>query len=368
MIMHLDMDAFFASVEQLDHPQYAGKPLIVGGGMRGVVVTASYEARVFGVHSAMPVAMAKKLCPQGIFIHGSHGRYSEISRKIMGALRSFSPIVQKASIDEAYLDATEAISRAGDPIKAAKAIKMAVAQASGGLTCSIGMAPAKFLAKICSDLDKPDGITILRPEEVDDFLVNLPVGKLPGVGSGMAASLLNFGIATVGQARALSREFLWARYGKFGQVLYDRARGIDPRNVHENLPAKSEGSERTFATNIRDRNTLNEILLKQARRISDSLQTRGQAGRTITLKIKFSDFTQITRSRTLEYRISSAKEIFQTAAAILRAIRLPQPARLIGISVSGFDPRPEQLPLPGLGELHRQQIMPREQKLRGEAI
>lgn len=344
MIMHLDMDAFFAAVEQMDNPGYAGKPLIVGGKERGVVSTASYEARKFGIHSAMPMATARKLCPQGIFISGNYQRYSQISRRIMDCLRDFSDCVQPASIDEAYL----ALKASCDPFAQACAVKAAVSATSGGLTCSVGVAPVKFLAKICSDVHKPDGIFVLQGDAVDSFLVGLDVRKIPGVGARMAASLLSFGIATVGQLRKLSLEFLAERYGKFGIVLYERAHGIDRRTVHENPPPKSEGRERTFATNIRDRSTLERCILEQAEKVSQRLTTQNLRGRTITLKIKFADFRQITRSRTLEMRINASRDIAMVAQELLSETCLSQPVRLLGICVSGFDPRPEQLFLPGV--------------------
>lgn len=341
--MHLDMDAFFAAVEQLDNPDLAGKPVIVGGRERGVVSTASYEARKYGIHSAMPMATARRLCPDGIFVPGRYDRYSRISRRIMDCLRDFSVCVQPASIDEAYLAMPDA-----DPFAQARAVKAAVASVSGGLTCSVGLAPVKFLAKICSDLRKPDGIFVLRPQEVENFLLRLNVRKIPGVGAKMAASLQSFGISTVAQLRELSLEFLEQRYGKAGISLHERARGIDRRCVHENPPPKSEGRERTFAADIRDRKKLESCIGEQAEKISQRLQRQGLKGRTITLKIKFSDFRQITRARTLETRIDSSADIALTGRAILAETKLPQPVRLLGICVSGFEPRPEQLFLPGL--------------------
>lgn len=344
MIMHLDMDAFFASIEQMDNPEYAGKPLIVGGRERGVVSTASYEARKFGIHSAMPMATARRLCPQGIFISGNYQRYSQISHRIMDCLRDFSICVQPASIDEAYL----AFDDNSDPFDRAKAVKTAVAAASGGLTCSVGIAPVKFLAKICSDIHKPDGIFVLRPEDADRFLTGLDVRKIPGVGARMAASLSSFGISTVGQLRKLSLEFMAERYGKFGIVLYERARGIDRRVVHENPPPKSEGRERTFAVNIRDRSELERCIREQSEKVSQRLIRQNLRGRTVTLKIKFADFRQITRSRTLEIRINAGSDIALVALELLSETRLAQPVRLLGICVSGFEPRPEHLYLPGI--------------------
>lgn len=352
MIVHLDMDAFFASVEQMDNPQLREKPVIIGGGERGVVATASYEARVYGIHSAMPAAQARKLCPHGIFIHGRHHRYSEISRRIMRALLEISPIVQPASIDEAYLDASSVSASFANSLDLALAIKAVVSRASGGLTCSVGIAPVKFLAKICSDANKPNGVCILEAADVEPFLVLLPVEKLPGVGKSMRRSLKSIGIDTVGQLRQLSRDFMLARYGKFGALLYDRAYGIDLRTVHAPLPPKSEGVERTLEKNTRDRDFLSSLLASYARKISDRLKKNRSRGRTITLKIKFADFQQITRSRTLDFRTDVPEIIFETANKLFLAENLPQPVRLIGISVSGFMPRSEQLPLPGLGPIN----------------
>lgn len=348
MILHLDMDAFFASVEQMDNPSLRGKPVIIGGGNRGVVATASYEARVFGIHSAMPIATARKLCPHGLFIHGRHQRYSDLSARVMEVLGAFSPIIQKASIDEAYLDVSGIGHLWPNYMELAQAIKKRVAQATGGLTCSIGIAPVKFLAKICSDINKPNGVFILMPESVPTFLARLEVKRLPGVGKSMATSLAGIGITTVEQLCRLSREFLISRYGKWGAVLHDRAHGIDTRPVHENPPAKSESSENTFDEDITDSEILEVSLLRHAERVGEALRKQGLAGRTITVKIKFSDFRQITRSKTIQSRINASQTIFEIARVILHNTLLTQPVRLIGLCVSGFDARPEQLVLPGI--------------------
>lgn len=350
MILHLDMDAFFASVEQMDNPDLRGKPVIIGGDVRGVVATASYEARVYGIHSAMPVATARKLCPQGVFMRGRGWRYTEISQKVMASLHKFSPIVQAASIDEAYLDCGGMGNLERSWEELACAIQAEVGRATGGLTCSIGIAPVKFLAKICSDLNKPAGYFILRPHEVDDFLAGLPVGKLPGVGKRMAASLKAFGINRVRELRGLSREFLVARFGKCGLALYERSHGIDPRPVHENLPAKSESAEGTFAADLQDREKLRAALLAHAEKVGNRLRRHGYAGRTITLKIKFSDFRIITRSQTLARRTSSTRAIYMAGCELLEREPLPKPVRLIGIGVSGFEERAQPLTLPGCGE------------------
>ena len=294
MILHLDMDAFFAAVEQMDNPELRGKPVIIGGGLRGVVSTASYEARVFGVHSAMPIVTARRLCPQGIFVHGRRRRYAELSRAIMTALGDFSPLVEPASIDEAYLDAT-GLTRLFGPLEELIArIKTRVAEVTGGLTCSVGAAPVKFLAKICSDVNKPDGVFILRPEEVDAFLLPLEVGRLPGVGRRMVGSLRDLGIVTVAQLRRYSPEFLEGRYGKWGRALYERAHGIDPRPVTPERPVKSESAECTFERDTRDREFLVRMLLAHAERVGASLRRHQLSGRTITLKVKFADFRDAT--------------------------------------------------------------------------
>ena len=347
MILHLDMDAFFASVEQLDNPGLKGKPVIVGGDRRGVVSTASYEARRFGVHSAMPIATARRLCPRGVFLRGRYDRYSELSHRIMDALRDFSPAVEPASIDEAYLDASGLERLFGDSAELARAVKARVAGVTGGLTCSVGIAPVKFLAKICSEVNKPDGIFILLPEEADAFLAGLAVTRLPGVGKRMAASLAGLGITHVAQLRALSRDFLERRYGKWGLVLHDRAHGIDPRTVTPAHEVKSEGAERTFARDVRDRGLLARALFAHAERVGARMRRNGLAGRTVTLKIKFADFRQITRSRTLGGRTDATRTIFETARGLLEEEPLGQPVRLIGLSVSGFEAPAEQLLLPG---------------------
>lgn len=346
MIVHVDMDAFFASVEQLDNPSLRGKPVIIGGGQRGVVSTASYEARKYGIHSAMPAALARKLCPHGIFLHGRYDRYRELSHIIRNTLREFSPVVEAASIDEAYLDF--GLRSYGEAHEMGLALKARVRQATGGLTCSVGMAQVKFLAKICSDINKPDGIFILHPKQAQAFLDSLPVERLPGVGRHMAASLHALGISNVGQIKELSLDFLSLRFGKWGEALYGRARGLDNRRVHENEPRKSEGAERTFAADVRGRAPLRDALAAHAMRISESMRRHGHAGRTISLKIKFADFSIITRSCTIAENTDSSDIIYAAACSLLDNEPLPQPVRLIGISVSGFEQRPMQLFLPGV--------------------
>lgn len=349
MILHLDMDAFFASVEQLDDPSLRGRPVVVGGsGGRGVVSTASYEARRFGVHSGMPIATARKLCPGGVFLPGRRARYAELSRGVMAVLRDFSPLVEQASIDEAYLDATGTERLFGTVDRLVARIKANVRETTGGLTCSVGVAPVKFLAKICSDINKPDGVFILRPEAVDAFLCALPVRRLPGVGRRMAEQLASMGIVRVEQLRRVSAESLGARFGKWGVELHERAFGRDARQVTPEHEARSESSETTFERDTRDRAFMERILMAHAERVGASLRAQGIRGRTVTLKIKFADFHQITRSHTLSMPVASTQTLFEVGCRLLRAEPLPQPVRLLGLGLSGFDDAPVQAVLPGV--------------------
>jgi DNA polymerase-4 len=343
-ILHLDMDAFFASVEQLDIPEYRGKPLIIGGGARGVVSTASYEARRFGVHSAMPLFQARQLCPHGIFIPGRMHRYQEKSREIMTILDRFSPLVEPASIDEAYLDLTGLEHLSGSIRTIAKAVQRTILDETG-LTCSLGVAPVKFLAKIASDLHKPAGLTILAHEEVAAFLRTLPAGKIPGVGRRTLEILETLGIRTAAEISRLPPAFWRKRLGKFGDMLCLRAQGIDPRPVEPHLVPKSESAENTFAVDTSDREELDAWLLRQSERVGHSLRRQNLAGRTITLKITFSDFSQKTRSRTLGQPTNLTRIIYETARALLAELPLERPLRLIGVGISHFGQETRQLAL-----------------------
>ena len=357
------MDAFYASVEQLDNPELRGRPVIIGEGERSVVATASYEARKFGVHSAMPVHMARRLCPQGVFLAGRRGRYVEMSGIVMGVLRNFSPCVEQASVDEAYLDASGLERLFGTVEALATRIKAAVREATGGLTCSVGAAPVKFLAKIASDVRKPDGFFMVPPDAVAAFLGPLPVGKLPGVGGHMQASLARLRVQCVADVLRWPAEFWEARFGKAGILLHQRARGVDPRPVQPFTPPKSESAECTFAEDTKDKAILHRWLMAHAERVGTSLRRQGLSGRTVTLKIKFADFQQITRSRTLPRATASTQTIFDVAVALLRHTPLPRPVRLIGVGVSGFDAHPEQLTLAGV-PMHTTGASPEEEARR----
>jgi len=334
-IVHVDMDAYFASVEQLDDPSLRGRPVIVGVGDRGVVSAASYEARAFGVRSAMPVVQARRLCPQGVFVPGRYARYAELSRIIMACLGRFSPLVEPASIDEAYVDMTGSATLFGGPEDYGMAMKREVRSATG-LSCSVGVAPVKFLAKIASDFRKPDGLTVIRETDVQGFLEVLPVEKIPGVGRRTREALALLGVRTAGDMLVHPREFWERRLGKHGPELYDKARGIDPSPVRLSREVKSISAENTFEADVSSREALAVWLLHQSERVGRQLRKKGLLGRTVTLKLKYSDFTQITRSKTLAEPTDCDETIFAAARALLDGVPLGRPARLVGVGVSGF--------------------------------
>lgn len=344
-ILHIDMDAFFASVEQLDNPELRGKPVAVGGSSnRGVISAASYEVRKYGVHSAMSVVKARQLCPDIVLVPGRMKRYGEISRLAMGVLREFSPTVEKASVDEAYLDGT-GLERLFGPIdEVGRQIKVRMKEVTG-LTCSVGAAPVRFLAKIASDMDKPDGMFIVHPHEVHDFLHSLPVKKIPGVGKKLVDILLRLGVRTCGDVLKRDRDYWVERLGKYGGALHDRARGIDPNGVVVSSGAKSCSAENTFHEDTNDREVLTKWLLAQSERVGGDLRRHDYKGRTVTLKVKFSDFKQITRSKSLDTRTDNTALIFETACDLLKQVELRRAVRLIGVGVSNFDVRVRQVNL-----------------------
>ncbi len=338
-IIHIDMDAFFASVEQLDAPELRGKPVIVGVGARGVVCAASYEARVFGVRSGTPVPVAQRLCPQGIFLPGRRARYVELSRRVMESLSVFSPLVEPASIDEAYVDAAGLERLFGSIENIGHRMKEAVYEATGGLTCSVGASTVKFLAKIASDMQKPNGLSVIYPQDVPAFLLTLPVERIPGVGKKFAADLRTISVRTGADVQRLPEEFWQRRFGKAGVQLWHRAHGNDTRTVTALAPPKSESAENTLESDTWDMEILTRALLAQAERVGASLRQQKLRGRTMTLKIKYTDFQQITRSRTLPQNTNTTQDIFSTACALLQENPLPKAVRLIGLSVSGFEER-----------------------------
>lgn len=343
-ILHLDMDAFFASVEQHDDPTLKGKPVIIGHDQRGVVSAASYEARVFGVRSAMPVAEARRRCPHGVFLPGNRRRYSEVSRIVMTTLENVSPLVEPASIDEAYVDVTGTETLFGPPETLGRRVKQMIREATN-LPCSVGIAPVKFIAKIASDYDKPDGLTVVGEQDVAVFLADLPVGKIPGVGKRAEQTLARLGIRVVGDILNYPPDFLERHCGKWGLILYEKAHGRGSATVCPSREAKSVSAENTFETDTANRERLTAWLLLQSERIGRELRQEGLFGRTVTLKIKFNDFRQITRSRTLPEPTNSDGTIFAAASALLDAETLPKPVRLIGVGIANFGREPRQLSL-----------------------
>jgi len=336
MIIHVDMDAFYASVEMLDNPRLKGQCVIVGGtSNRGVVSAASYEARKFGVHSAMPVFQAKRLCPRGIFIPPRMSRYKTVSRSIMAILKSFTPLVEIVSIDEAYMDLQGSPQTMGTSRDIAAKIKTKI-HAQTGLTCSVGMAPVRFLAKIASDLEKPDGLTIIYPAEVPDFIATLEIQKVPGIGKKSTQTLHRLGIRYLGDINRYPREMLQKRLGKWGLRLMNLSRGIDPTPVSTQRDHKSVSAEQTLATNTMDTHFLKQIMLQQSQRVSKQLRKMDVRAKVITLKLKHDDFKQVTRRTTISVPTQSTETIFQEAVSLLEQYQLNQKVRLVGVGASGF--------------------------------
>lgn len=343
-ILHLDMDAFFTSVEQADDPALRGKPVVIGQSLRGVASAASYEARKFGIRSAMPIAQAVKLCPHAVFLPGRMSRYREVSGRVMDIIRDLCPVVEQASVDEAYADITGTRRIFGPPENLALRLKAEILSATG-LTCSVGIAPNKFLAKIASDWNKPDGLTRIRPAEAPEFLRTLPLGKIPGVGRRFEEELRRLGVTAVPHVLARSRACWAESLGKRGAFLHDRASGIDDSPVVPDSAPKSCSAENTLDRDTLDRSLLQRRLLIQAERIGRELRGIGKKGLTVTLKIKFRDFSSITRSRTLPRPTDMTAEIYDAARELLAAEKLPQPVRLIGTGVSNFRLVQAELPL-----------------------
>ncbi|MDD3992639.1 MAG: DNA polymerase IV [Desulfobacterales bacterium] len=347
MILHIDMDAFYAAVEQLDDPSLRGRCVIVGGTSgRGVVATASYEARRFGVHSAMPIFEARRRCPQAVFIKPRRERYQAVSRRIMAILERFTPLVEPVSIDEAYLDVTGCERIGGPPAQIARCIKALILEETG-LTCSVGGAPVKFLAKIASEMQKPDGLTLIEGPEVAAVIERLPIERVPGVGPAALARLAPRGIKTLADAGRLGEAALERRLGKFGRRLAALARGEDPSPVTPHSETKSISAEVTLARDTADPGEMKKILLDQAEDVARQLRHQGLRARTVVLKLKHDDFRQLTRSRTLEAPTQSAHTLFGAAAALLDAYRLRQPVRLVGVGAANLVPanRPVQTAL-----------------------
>ncbi len=345
-ILHVDLDAFFAAVEQRDRPELIGKPVIVGGGGpgdRGVVSAASYEARAFGVHSAMPLRQAGRLCPDGVFLPVDGAKYQAVSVEIMAILRRFTPLVEPISIDEAFLDVTGSRILFGDGETIGRLIKAAVRD-EVRLTASVGVARTKLVAKIASDLRKPDGLVVVPPGEEAEFLAPLAITRLWGVGAKSATALREYGVRTIGDLAALPEDLLVRRFGKYGAALVDRARGVDADPVGGRDAAKSVSHEHTFDVDTSDREVIERTILGMAEGVAGRLRDSGVKAATVTVKIRDSSFRTITRQRTLPEPTDLTEPIFRTAMELARPEVRGLRVRLLGVGASGLGER-DQLAL-----------------------
>lgn len=344
-IIHVDMDAFYASVEQLDFPELRGKAIAVGGNeIRGVISAASYQARVFGVHSAMTGALAKRKCPDLIFVPPRFDRYREISMKIRELFFEYTDLVEPLSLDEAYLDVTE--NKKGNPSATliASEIRESIFQKTG-LRCSAGISINKFVAKIASDYNKPNGQKTVEPDEVIPFLEVLDIRKFYGVGKVTAQKMYQLGIFTGLDLKQKSMEFLTTHFGKSGSLYFNVVRGIHNSPVKPNRVAKSVGAERTFSENLSSEVFMLDRLQLLSKELANRLQKNKVAGKTVTLKIKYSDFTLQTRSKTLDFYISDKSLILDTATELLYQQKLQNSVRLLGISLGNLNTDVPELPL-----------------------
>jgi DNA polymerase-4 len=346
VILHVDLDAFFAAVEQRDRPELRGRPVIVGGGGpgdRGVVSAASYEARVFGVRSAMPLRTAAALCPEGIFLPVDGRRYQAVSREVMAILGRFTPRLEPISIDEAFLDVagSQALFGSGEAI--ARSVKQAIRDELR-LTASVGVASSKLVAKIASELRKPDGLVVVAPGDEAAFLAPLPIWRLWGVGPQTRKVLADHGVATIGDLAALPEDVLRRRFGRQGPVLAARARGVDPSPVADAMDAKSVSHEHTFDADTRDRELIERTLLALSEGVAGRLRKAGIKAGTVGVKVRGSDFATVTRQRTLAAPTDQTDEIWRTALALARPEVRGIAVRLLGVAASGLTER-EQLAL-----------------------
>ena len=338
MILHVDMDAFYASVEERDRPELVGQPVIVGGTAqgRGVVAAANYVARTFGVHSAMPAATAKRLCPDAIFLRPRMGHYAEVSAQIRAVFERYTPLVEPLSLDEAFLDVSGSESLHGPAPKIARDIKHEIRN-SLSLVASVGVAPNKFLAKIASDLDKPDGLVVVDPKRVQDFLNPLPVKRLWGVGKVTGKVFDELGVQTIGQLRELSVESLQQHFGGSGRHFWELAHGIDHRAVTPEQAAKSISHEKTFSADIEDPSLLLAWLLELTEQVTCRLRRHRLKARTVHLKIRYDDFHTVTRAHTFSSPTNVTEEIWQAASTLFERLpSRPLRLRLLGLGVSNL--------------------------------
>ena len=337
-IIHLDMDAFYPSVEVLDNPALKGLPVIVGGGReRGVVSSASYEARRFGVHSAQPMATAMRRCPEGIFLPVRMERYREVSKAVFNIFLQFTPLVEPLSIDEAFLDVTGSERLLGQPEQIARKIKETVHTVTG-LRVSAGVAQSKFVAKIASDIDKPDGLTVVFPGKVREFLDPLPIEKMWGVGSVTQEALGRLNIRTFRDLRGVPLKILEKKFGKHGLKMHNLSMGMDDRDVVPQQDIKSMGHEQTYIEDITESGEARKQLLGLSNKVARRMRKGGISGKTITLKVKYSDFVQKTRSLTLKDPTDDGFVIYETTCRLLEKTEAgTRPVRLLGVSLSQLD-------------------------------
>ena len=351
------MDAFYASVEQRDDPSLLGKPVVVGGSAegRGVVAASSYEARKYGIYSAMSARRAKQLCPHAVFIRPRIDHYAAVSQQIRQILEEFTPLIEPLSLDEAFLDVAGSESLLGSAVEIGQQIRMRVRERLH-LTASIGIAPNKFLAKIASDLEKPNGFVVVASDQIQSFLDPLPVGRIWGVGKVTAQTFKRFAITTIGQLRQLSRESLNDLFGSSGEHYWQLSHGIDNRPVVTDREAKSISNETTFSEDIRDIEDVKAWLITLVEQVARRLRNHDRTGRTIDLKIRFSDFKTLTRSLTLSTSTNITSELLEAGIELL-CNRLPKdhlPIRLIGFGVSQLD-QPGMVQLQLFDEAEREQ-------------
>jgi DNA polymerase-4 len=346
-ILHVDMDAFFASVEQLDDPALRGRPVLVGyDGPRGVVAAASYESRAFGCHSAQPMATAKRLCPHAAIVPVRHARYREASQQVFKVFNQFTPRIEPLSIDEAFLDVTGSLRLLGPAERIAADLKLRV-RTTTGLTASVGVAPNKFLAKLASDMCKPDGLAVVRRDDVDALLAPMPVGKIFGIGPKTAERLRSIGARTIGDLRRLPADVLAQTVGGDGEHYRRLAFGIDDRPVVTDAEAKSIGQEQTFGIDLVDPEAVGAVLLGQAEQVAQRLRGHRLRARAITVKIRFGDYRTITRSTTLPTPTDATAEVWSAARRLFQRWCEAgfQPVRLIGVSAGGLGAADGQLDL-----------------------
>ena len=337
IILHIDMDAFFISVEQRDNPSLLGKPAAVCGSLsRSVVTSATYEARPYGIRAGMSIQEAKRRCPKLIFVEGNHSKYTETAARIFSILKEYTPLVEVASIDEAYLDITQSLLLFQSPLLIAQSIKDQILEKEL-LTCSIGVAPNKLLAKLGSRLKKPDGLVVIRKEEVEEVLRDLPVSKLNGIGPKLTEELNSIGIFTCGQLGKFPVSVLAKRFGVIGERLHEMGLGLDDNPVvpfDEEEEAKSISHSVTLEEDTSDRNILRKVMLQLSERVSRRMRKEGFYGKRVVLTVRYSDFFTFSKQKTFSKWMNSGNEIFQQAFEIFESISHPKPIRLMGVGVS----------------------------------